>query len=199
MSDGEYPLYPTVILFSVLGWLSWLLCVPPLIWHFSQRNVAAGSLILWIILLNFSLGINPIIWPRDNVEEWWNGVGWCDINVRIQIGALGGCGASTVMILRKLAKVLDTRNITVSSSRSSKLKGQLVELAWCWVYPLILILLYIPVQSVRYNIYAIEGCISAYRPTWKAVVLNIMWPPITMTVALYYAGKYPLPRHKLRR
>ncbi|KAJ4363353.1 a-factor receptor [Ascochyta clinopodiicola] len=187
MSASESPIYPTAIAFSILAWFSWLLCIAPLVWHFSQRNVAAASLVLWVILTNFSLGINPIIWPRDNVEEWWNGIVWCDINVRIQVGAQVGLAASMVMILRKLAKVMDTRNMTVASSSSSKLKGQLIEFAWCWCYPLVLILLYIPVQSVRYNIWGIAGCIAAYRPTWQSLVLSAMWAPITMTVAVYYA------------
>ncbi|KZM21843.1 mating-type factor pheromone receptor [Ascochyta rabiei] len=187
MSTGDTPIYLTAIIFSILAWFSWLLCIAPLVWHFSQRNVAAGSLVLWIILTNFSLGINPIIWPRDNVEEWWNGNVWCDINVRIQVGGQVGLAASMVMILRKLAKVMDTRNITVASSRSSKLREQLIEFAWCWCYPLVLILLYIPVQSVRYNVWGIEGCIAAYRPTWQSLVLSAMWVPITMTVAVYYA------------
>lgn len=114
---------------------------------------------------------------------------WCDINVRIQVGAQVGLAASMVMILRKLAKVMDTRNMTVAPSRRSRIKGQFVELAWCWGYPAVLILLYIPVQSVRYNIWGIEGCISAYRPTWQSLVFSAMWAPITMAVAVYYAGK----------
>ncbi|KAF9694872.1 hypothetical protein EKO04_007164 [Ascochyta lentis] len=187
MSTEGTQIYPTAIIFSTLAWFSWLLCIAPLVWHFSQRNVAAGSLVLWIILTNFSLGINPIIWPRDNVEEWWNGIVWCDINVRIQVGAQVGLAASMVMILRKLAKVMDTRNITIASSRGSKLREQLIEFAWCWGYPLVLILLYIPVQSIRYNIWGIEGCIAAYRPTWQSLVLSAMWAPITMVVAVYYA------------
>lgn len=196
MSTGK--IYPVAILFSTLAWFSWLLCVVPLIWHFSQRNVAAGSLVLWIILTNFSLGINPIIWGRDNLEEWWDGVVWCDINARIQVGAQVSLGACVVMILRKLAQVMDTRNITVAPSRSSRMKQQLVELAWCWGYPLVLILFYIPVQSVRYNVWGIEGCISAYRPNWQSLVLNAMWVPITMSVVVYYASKYSDNEHIVR-
>jgi pheromone a factor receptor len=52
-----------------------------------------------------------------------------------------------------------------------------------------MILLYIPVQSVRYNIWGIEGCISAYRPNWQSLVLNVVWIPITTIVVAYYAGK----------
>lgn len=190
---GEYndtgKIYPIAILFSTLGWSSWLLCIAPLIWHVSQRNVAAGSLVLWIILCNFSLGINSLIWGRDNLAQWWDGVIWCDINVRIQIGAQVALGASVAMILRRLAKVMDTRNITVSLSRSSKLRGQLVEAGWCWGYPLVIILLYIPVQSARFNIWGIEGCISAYRPNMRSLFLTVIWMPVTMMVVFYYAGK----------
>jgi pheromone a factor receptor len=187
MPTGE--IYPTAIIFSILAWFSWLLCIAPLVWHCSQRNVAAGSLVLWIILTNISLGINPMIWGRDNVEEWWDGIVWCDINVRIQIGALVSLGACVAMILRRLCQVMDTRNITVAPSRSSKTRQQLIEFGWCWGYPLVMILLYIPVQSVRYNIWGIEGCISAYRPNWQSLVLNVVWIPITTIVVAYYAGK----------
>ncbi|KAH6622252.1 pheromone A receptor-domain-containing protein [Boeremia exigua] len=189
MSTGDVTgdVYPTAILFSVLAWFSWLLCIAPLVWHISQRNVAASSLVLWIILTNFPLGINAIIWGHDNIDQWWDGAVWCDINVRIQVGAQVSLGAAVAMILRRLAQVMDTRNITVSLSRSSKLRRQLVELAWCWAYPLVMILLYIPIQSVRYHISGIEGCNSGYDPNWRSLVLNVMWVLITMLAVVYYA------------
>lgn len=93
------------------------------------------------------------------------------------------------MILRRLAKVMDTRNITVSLSRSSKLRGQLIETGWCWGYPIVIILLYIPAQSARYNIWGIEGCISAYRPNMRSLFLTVIWMPVTMMAVFYYAGK----------
>jgi|SRR5690242_4065599 len=187
MSTGE--IYSNAILFSTLAWVSWLLCIAPLIWHISQRNVAASSLVLWIILTNLPLSINAIIWGHDNIDEWWDGVGWCDIIARIQVGAEVSLAAAVAMILRRLAQVMDTRNITVAPSRSSTLRRQLVELAWCWGYPIVLILFYIPIQSVRYHVWGIEGCNSAYDPVWQSLVLNVMWVPLTMAVVVYYAGE----------
>lgn len=187
MSTGE--IYHTAIVFSVLAWLSWLGCVAPLIWHISQRNVAASSLVAWMILANFPLGINAIIWGHDNIDDWWDGAVWCDINVRIQVGAQVGLGAAIAMILRRLGQVMDTRNITVSPSRGSKMRRNLIELACCWGYPLVLILFYLPIQSVRYHIWGIEGCNSAYDATWKSLVLSAMWQPITMCFVVYYAGE----------
>jgi pheromone a factor receptor len=188
MSTEPAPLHAAAIIFPLFAFPSWILCIPPLVWHFSQRNAAAGSLILWVILLNFFNSINPLIWPRDNLTEWWSGNVWCDINVRIQIGAQVGMVASIAMILRKLAIVMDTRNITVSTSRSSRLRSQILEFAWCCGYPFVLIVVYYTVQSIRYFIYAIEGCISGYHVSWASVVLGAMWAPITMVAGVYYAG-----------
>lgn len=182
------PLYPQAIILPVLSFPAWLLCIPPMVWHFSQRNIAAGSLVLWIVLHNFFNSINPLIWPRDNIQDWWDGSVWCDINVRIQVGGTVGLAASTAMIVRKLAKVMDTSNITVSSSRRSKTKEALLEIMWCWVYPLIMIVVYYVVQPVRYLLYGIVGCISAFDTSWPSMVLSFMWAPITMLVAAYYAG-----------
>jgi len=194
MSDTMIaPLYNTAILLPVTAFPSWILCLPPLFWHFRQGNIAAGSLILWVCLINFFNSINPLIWPRDNLTDWWNGNIWCDINVRIQVGAIVGTTASTAMIVRKLAKVMDTSTMTVSTSRNSKIKEQALEIAWCWLYPLVLIIMYYVVQPVRYLIYSIQGCLTAYDTSWPSIVLSFMWAPITTLVAACYAGKSLIP------
>jgi pheromone a factor receptor len=193
MSSMDLSYYPQAVLLPILAFPSWILCIPPLLWHFRQSNIAAGSLILWVVLINFFNSINPLIWPRDNLPEWWDGKGWCDINVRIQVGAVVGTTASAAMIVRKLAKVMDTSNITVSLSRQSKIKEKVLEVVWCWVYPLVLIIVYYVVQPARYFIYGISGCLSTFDPTWPSVVLIIMWAPITTLVAACYAGKSCTP------
>jgi pheromone a factor receptor len=189
MSDLYAPLSSQAVLFPIIAFPSWILCIPPLFWHFQQSNVASSSLILWVMLVNFFNSINPLIWPRDNVDQWWDGQVWCDINVRIQIGIIVGTTASAAMIVRKLAKVMDTRNITVSTSRESKVKEKMWEILWCWVYPLVLILVYYVIQPARYLIRGIVGCIAAIDPSWPSIVLSIMWAPITTLVATYYAGE----------
>ncbi|KAF1947128.1 STE3-domain-containing protein [Clathrospora elynae] len=195
----EAPLYIQAILLPLFSFPAWILCLPPLFWHFRQGNVAAGSLITWIALNNFFNSINPLIWPRDNSTEWWNGYGWCDIHSRIQVGSVVGLAASTAMIVRRLVKVMDTRNITVSSSQSSKVKAKIWEVVWCWGYPLIMILIFYIVQPVRYMLYGIMGCQYAQDSSWLSIVLHMMWGPITMAVAAYYAGLliYRLYRYRL--
>jgi pheromone a factor receptor len=187
-----YPLSFQAVLFPILAFPAWILCLPPLISHFRQGNIASGSLITWITIYNFFNAVNAVIWPRDNILEWWDGAIWCDINVRIQVGATVGLTASTACVTRKLARVMDMRNITVSSSRKSKISEALWEVMWCWVCPLLLIIVYYVVQPVRYMIYGTVGCMFAYDTSWPSIVLSFMWGPIAMAFAAYWACMSPL-------
>jgi pheromone a factor receptor len=176
------------ILFSIFSFAAWILCLPPMVWHSQQGNIAAGSLMAWIVFNNFFNSVNSLIWPRDNLLEWWDGNVWCDIHVRLQVGSTVGLAACTAMVTRKLALVMDTRNITVSSSGRSKVKEKVWEVVWCWGYPLLIIIVYYVVQPVRYMIYGIVGCKSAHDTSWPSIVLSFMWGPITMVFAAYWAG-----------
>jgi pheromone a factor receptor len=131
MSNMIAPLSPQAIILPVLAFPSWVLYIPPLFWQVRQGNIAAGSLILWVMMVNFFNSINPLIWPRDDLNEWWDGNIWWDIIVRIQVGAIVETTASTAMIVRRLARVMDTSNMTVSTSRNSKLKEKALETFWC--------------------------------------------------------------------
>lgn len=189
MAGESHPLHPAAIVFPLLAFPAWILDIAPLIWHFSQHNIAAGSLILWLVLVNFFNSISPLIWPRDNTQDWWDGNVFCDIVVRIHVGCIVGLTASVAMIMRKLAKVMDTRNITVSSSKNEKVKERALEVLWCWGYPCVMMVIYYIVQPVRYFIFGISGCVVAYDSSWPSVVLCWMWGPITMCFCAYYAGK----------
>lgn len=181
--------YTNAIILPLLAFPVWILCCIPMSWHFSQHNIAAGSLILWAVLLNFFNSINPLIWPNDNLDTWWHGHGWCDINIRIQVGGGPGIAACAAMIIRKLAMVMDTSKMTVTSSRSPGINEKLIELAWCWGWPLVLIGMHAIVSGVRYMIFGVVGCISEYHASWPSIALGYIWSPITTLVAVYYAGK----------
>lgn len=160
-----------------------------MIWHFSQRNIAAGSLILWMIVINFFNFINPLIWPRDNMEDWWDGEGLCDIQARIQVGAVVALPACAVIIARRLANVMDTNNITMIPSKRSILIERLLEIGCCWVYPGILMITYYIVQPFRYFVFGISGCVAAYASSWPSLVVVWIWGCITILIAAFYAGK----------
>ncbi|KAF2868527.1 pheromone A receptor-domain-containing protein [Massariosphaeria phaeospora] len=194
-----YPVQTAAILLPLLAFPAWMLDLPPMLWHFSQRNVAAGSLILWIIMINLLNSINPLIWPRDNVQEWWDGNVYCDIQVRIQVGANIGLASCTAMIMRKLASVMDTDSITVTTSRNSRLREKALEFVMCWGYPFVMVLLYYIVQPVRYFIFGFSGCTPAFDASWPSIIVAWMWGPITISVAAGYAGLLIYRLHRYRR
>ncbi|KAF2012661.1 STE3-domain-containing protein [Aaosphaeria arxii CBS 175.79] len=179
---------PNAIILPILAFPAWILCIPPLVWHFSQRNIAAWSLIAWSILGNFFNSINPLIWPRENILEWYGGAGLCDIEARVLVGYSVALAACVTMIIRKLANVMDTRNIVVAPSHGSRIREKVFEGLVCWGYPALLMLVYFIVQPIRYIIYQIGGCGPAYDASWVSIVLSLMWPLITIGFASYFAG-----------
>ncbi|RMZ69732.1 a-pheromone receptor [Pyrenophora seminiperda CCB06] len=193
------PLYPAAVVFPVLGFISWIICIPSMVWHFQQSNVAMASFILWIILQNFFNSINPLIWPRDNLVDWWDGSVWCDIQARLQVGCGVGLAVSSALIVRKLANVMDTRNITISSSSGSKTKERVWEAVWCWGTPFFLMVIYFIIQPVRYMIYGITGCIAAYDTSWPSIPVLFLWAPVAMCFAAYWAALLVYRLYRYRR
>ncbi|KAF2196325.1 hypothetical protein GQ43DRAFT_383577 [Delitschia confertaspora ATCC 74209] len=183
----EYPLYTSAIVLPLFAFPAIILDIPPLIWHFSQRNIAAWSLMLWIIIQNLFVAINPFLWPRDNVYDWYNGAGLCDVEARISVGSVVALPCTIVCIMRKLAKVMDTRNISVVPPQNQRIKDNVLEVLWCWAFPGLMMLVYYIVQPVRYFIFSISGCLPAYDGSWMSVLMSWIWGPIITFVAAYYA------------
>lgn len=188
MAAEQFPLYPQSIALPIIAFPSWILCVAPMFWQLSQRNIAAGSLILWMIFLNFFNSINPLIWPRDNIHEWWDGKGLCDVEVRIQVGAVVALAACAAVLARRLSNVMDTRNIRIVPSKRSVLIERAIEIGFCWVYPAILMLTYYIVQPFRYFLFGISGCVAAYDSSWPSLVVVWIWGCITTLIAGFYSG-----------
>lgn len=196
MAPEEYPYYPMASAVAGLAFTAFALCIPPFIWHFGQENIAVWSLILWLMILNFLQFINALIWSRDDIFDWYNGRGLCDVEVTLTTCSSVALAACCTMMMRKLARVMDTRNMTVTQSRSSKRREKLLEAFWCWGYPVIFQFVYRIIQNHRYYIYGITGCVAPQSESWVSVVLGTMWPAITICFAAFYAGKLAYLSHK---
>ena len=88
MSTEQTPgkIYPAAIALSVLAAIVCILDAPALIWHARNRNIAAASLMSWIVITNLISLVNAIIWPNDELQTWFSGVGFCDIQIKIAVG-----------------------------------------------------------------------------------------------------------------
>jgi pheromone a factor receptor len=187
---NSYPLYISAILIPVLSCFAILLDVPPMIWHIRNRNIAASALIFWLIVLNIINFCNALIWPRDNILEWWNGSIFCDIQVRLVVGAaIGGLPGATLCITKALARVLDTKR-TISGYAVEHRKCQyIMDGLVCFGLPAFFVISMYIVQGGRYFISGISGCDVPIDQSWPSVVILFIWPPIILLSSSYYAGK----------
>ncbi|KAE9971190.1 hypothetical protein EG328_005792 [Venturia inaequalis] len=173
------------ILLPIFSLTSILLSLPPLLWHARNRNIATTSLIAWLILLNTSNFLNPLIWPTGDWDSWPSGKYYCDVQVRIIVGVtIGAIPACTLAISRSLARALDTTKVSRMDGRA-KLREMVLEGALCVGVPVFFMVGYYVVQGVRYFLLPVYGCDNRYDASWVTVVMFLV-PPVLMCMSSTY-------------
>jgi pheromone a factor receptor len=204
MDTIHYPLSTAAVLIPVLSGIAIILDLLSIIWHIRNRNIGASALIFWLIVLNLINFSNAIIWRRDNILHWWNGSIYCDIQVRLLIGAtFGALPGALICIMKALARVLDTKRTVVSCGAVDRKRQCIMDCLLCFGLPVFFTVIAYVVQGARYWISGISGCDFAVDRSWPSLVLMIIWPPIMLLICSYYAGKFFLTtissNHKLTR
>lgn len=179
--------YLSAVLLSTASLIIMLLIIPPMIWHFRNRNIGATVLVAWSTILLFFNFINAIIWPNDNISNWYNGVGLCDIEIKLQIASQVALPAALACILRALAAVLDTDRATVVQTKAMRRRNYMIDLACCFGAPVLQMIFQYIVQSRRYYIYGISGCLAAVSNSWLTIFLLGVPIWIWNIVDTYYA------------
>ena len=192
MTESSFPLYPSAIAVSTLAFIAIMIDVPPFVWHMRNHNVAAASLVFWILLSNLMNFINALIWPTDDIQNWWHGRVLCDMEVKLMIAVTVGVVGSLACIMRNLATVLDTNRTVLSLSKAQKRRQIVIDCLFCFGGPLYVMAIHYVVQANRYYIFAISGCTVSYVRSWPKLVLILIWPPILCVVAAYYSGMHLL-------
>ncbi|KAI9882564.1 MAG: hypothetical protein M1823_005686 [Watsoniomyces obsoletus] len=190
---------PGAVILPLLAFLGIVLIIPPAVWHARNRNIAACSLIFWITLSNLFCFINALIWPTDDISRWWNGVGLCDIQVKLTWAFSVGAACSLACIMRNLARVLDVDRSGARSGSASRKRQTIIDLLWCFACPIWVMAVDYIVQSNRYYIFTIAGCTPAIDESWLGIVLILMWAPIFCVVASFYCILVMIRLHRHRR
>lgn len=181
--------YVSATLLATFSLLFALLIFPPMLWHLSNRNIGATSLILWLLLQNLQDFLNAILWSHDDTTRWFKGYVLCDIEVKIITAASVGVPSSVACMLRALAKVMDTDRATLGLTKAQRRRGYVVDLVWCAGFPALQMVFHYIVQTSRYYIVGISGCTPAVSRSWVADLLIITPPIVWALVGGYYAGK----------
>ncbi|KAL9102231.1 MAG: hypothetical protein Q9163_002591 [Psora crenata] len=191
-----YPVPPAAIVVPLLALITLVLDTPPFVWHIRNRNVAASSLVFWIILTNLMNFINALLWPTDDIAQWWPGQILCDIEVKLMTAVYIGVVGSLVCIMRNLARVLNTENTVLYPSKAQKRRRAAIDMLLCFGVPCYMMIAHYIVQPSRYYIFAIAGCTPPVDRSWPKLVLMFIWPPIFSLVVVYYSV---LVIHRMRK
>lgn len=180
------------ILAPALSILAVILCIPPILWHLSNRNWGASFLVAFVIYDDLVNVLNALIWPMDNVDSWWNGSVFCDIQVKFTVASQVGMPGALLCIFRSLAMVMDVDNTALVPSRAQRLRNKAVEVFFCIGLPVLAMATHFVVQGARYFILAVTGCNASYDESWPTIALSLAWPPAICVAATCYCGKYTI-------
>jgi pheromone a factor receptor len=186
--DDTFPVSAMAVTVPIVSLLAMLVCIPPMVWHFSNRNLPACCLIGYIVISDLINIINALIWPTDNVDAWWNGAGLCDVEVKVMTAYQVGLPGALLCIFRSLAIVMDTDSAVLIPSRAQRLRKAVFEIFFCVGVPVLAMIMHFIVQGNRYFIFAISGCNPTYEQNWVSIVLLVLWPPLICLAAAAYGG-----------
>ncbi|KAL8999982.1 MAG: hypothetical protein Q9169_001227 [Polycauliona sp. 2 TL-2023] len=192
-------LTPASIALPTLALIAIALNIPPLIWHVRHRNIAACNLIAWTIFLNLSNFVNAIIWPTDDIYNWFAGYVLCDIEVKLMLAATFGITGSLVSIMRALARVVDTETTTLVPTKRQRRIETVFAAMLCFGGPLYAISIHYVVQPSRYYILAISGCNVSLDNSWPSLALVVIQPVVLCLAATYYGAVVMIRMRKYRR
>ena len=192
MDESTFPVTPNAVAVPILALVTLILDAAPFAWHIRNRNLAASSLVFWAIICNLMNFINPLVWPTDDLQHWWHGHIFCDIEIKLMMAANFGVVGSMACIMRNLAKALDTEQTHLSLSKAHRRRQTFIDCLLCFGGSVYVMLIHYIVQPNRYYIFAISGCTSSFDNSWPKLVLVFIWPPIICLVDAYYSGMYIL-------
>lgn len=181
-------IYPMAVVLPILSFISLLIGVAPLVLHTKNRNYAMTSLISWFCLLNIFNIVNAIIWPNDDIDSWWSGVGLCDVEIKLMAASYVGVPGALVPVFRSLALVLDTENASLVPSRQQRWRSRFMGILFCVVVPTIAMITNFVYQRRRYFLIGIAGCVNSYDRSYMSLLLAYIWPLIIALIAGWYCG-----------
>ena len=175
--------------FSVFSGLGIVLCAVPAYfnWKIPGRPWATLILIAWIFTGNLLSFIDSIVWGSDDINNWWDGKGYCDIDSKIKASYNIGVPAAAIGICRFLADATNP-NPSQKDLKHSRTKRNIIDFVLGVVLPFANIGLRYIVQPYRYYILGVLGCTSSIDYTWPAILVYFLWSPILCFVAAVYAG-----------
>ncbi|KAF7373099.1 Pheromone receptor [Mycena sanguinolenta] len=142
-------------------------------------NTANVSIALWLLLGNGVHAINAIVWS-SNVEL--RIPVWCDIVTKLLLGITVALPGVCLCSARYLELLSSTRKIYPNTY--SKRIHTLIDVALCFVLPLLYMILHFAVQDHRFDLVQNFGCSASIQRSTPAVLIMVIPPLILCSISL---------------
>lgn len=157
---------------------------PPLFWHSHTRNVPAVILILWLLVMNIISIVNAAIWSGSDFMNAWDGKIWCDISIKLDMGASIGIPCAITDIVYNLHTILRATSVIENWNSPRKM---IKDLLICLLSPIVIMAVSYVLQVFRYSIFRYNGCQNAFSNTWITLVLYQIWMLLWAGFAAFYS------------
>ncbi|EGW35332.1 uncharacterized protein SPAPADRAFT_146456 [Spathaspora passalidarum NRRL Y-27907] len=165
--------------------ISWILLIPPFIWHCKCKNFPAICLVFWLSFVNFNVFFNTMVWGHDNFYHAWDGKIWCDVTVRLEAGSSTGKICAITSLILNLYMILRAKPGVFLEFNSWKKRA--IDLSICLITPIFIMSTNYIISAFRYGVFKYEGCVSMFGPNYATIGLDHMWPIIWSSIALVIA------------
>ncbi|KAJ6600324.1 pheromone A receptor-domain-containing protein [Mycena vulgaris] len=142
-------------------------------------NTSNISIALWFLLGNLVHAVNALVWA-SNVEA--RIPVWCDIVTKLMLGVTIALPGVCVCSARYLELLSSTRKIYPNTY--SKRLHTLLDVALCYVLPLLYMTLHFAVQDHRFDLVQDFGCSASIHRSTPAVFIMIIPPLILCSISL---------------
>ncbi|KAJ9150659.1 Pheromone a factor receptor [Pleurostoma richardsiae] len=161
-------------------------CWVPMRLLWKNGELAGATFTVIVIIFNLFNAINCLIWHDDNINHWWKGEGWCDIQVYVTLPLETMYAACVLAIVRHIANQVALMRVTGLSGKEKRRK-LIVQCLIIFPVPLVQVALTYLILAGRYSILAVVGCRPIYAPSWLALVFFVLPCPIFALLAAYFA------------
>jgi pheromone a factor receptor len=171
-----------------LGILANICCWVPMRLLWKNVEFSAAVYCVTIMTLNFYYVVNALIWQDDNVQDWFAGYGWCDIQIYTVFAIQTLYTACMFAIMRNVATKVGMMRAT-SLTSSERRRRTLIEALIIFPFPLLQVLMTYFVLGQRYNVSTLIGCTNMYYRTWSYLVVYHIPGNAFATLTVIFASK----------
>lgn len=171
-----------------LGIIANITCWVPMRILWKNGEFAASVLCMVTMTLNVYYVVNALIWRNDNVQTWYDGRGWCDLQIYTVYPIQTIYAACFFTIMRNVATRVGMMRATVLNS-SEKRRRNLREALILFTIPLLQVIMTYFVLEQRFNVATLIGCRNIYHRSWVYVPIFNMPIPIFTILAVFFSSK----------